>query len=313
MPLSESSFRPLARSLAIDLATGEVVSRLRHAGIEAIVLRGPAIARRLYAPGEARPYVDLDLLVDPAEEAAAGGELADLGFAVVASEADLVGFRPVHAHEWVRERDGVAVDLHTPISGVGVDGEVIFSSLLAGSEPALVGGVEVNLPAPPAVALEVALHAAHHGPRREKSLRDLNRALERLPESVGRDAAQLAEALDAVPAFVAGLSLGEGGVARTAALELATDVPLEVKLRASGAPPLALGIDWLASTPGTRAKATLLVRTLVPRPGALRSWRPLARRRPFGLALAYVSHPLWLAWHTVPSLLAVRRARKEAE
>ncbi len=313
MPLSESSFRPLARSLAIDLATGEVVSRLRDVGIEAIVLRGPAIARRLYPPDEVRPYVDLDLLVRPARVGAAAAELADLGFAVVASEADLAGFRPVHAHEWVRERDGVAVDLHNTISGVGVEGDLLFASLLAGSEPALVGGTEVNLPAPAAVALEVALHAAHHGPRREKSVRDLNRALERLPESIWREAARLAEELDAVPAFVAGLSLGEGGAARAAALDLATDVSLDVKLRASGAPPLALGIAWLARTHGVRAKAALLLHTLVPRPGALRSWRPLARRRPFGLALAYVSHPLWLAWHTVPSLLAVRRARKEAE
>ncbi len=193
MRLADSSFRSVARSLAIDLATADVVSALRSEGVEAIVLRGPAIARRIYESSELRPYIDLDLLVAPTHQDAAASVLRELGFAPVASETDLTGFRPVHAHEWLRPQDGVAVDLHATLSGVGIGGEALFASLLAEAETELLGGTLVNMPSHPAVALETALHAAHHGPRREKSLCDLEHALERLPEPVWRDAAAAGE------------------------------------------------------------------------------------------------------------------------
>jgi Uncharacterised nucleotidyltransferase len=103
-----------ARTLALDLATGEVIRAFDAAGLDCMVLKGPAMARRLYAdaPG-GRNYGDIDLLVAPGDFDAAGRVLASLGFSdrltgIRASEAARLQGRPWH-------RDGaayVAVDLH---------------------------------------------------------------------------------------------------------------------------------------------------------------------------------------------------------
>src|SRR3972149_2168438 len=85
MPVAESTLRSIAQSLAVDVATGEVVAALREAGIRSVVLRGPALARQVYAAGELRPYVDVDLLVAPGEEEAANAVLSQPGFALGAS------------------------------------------------------------------------------------------------------------------------------------------------------------------------------------------------------------------------------------
>ena len=310
MPVAESTLRSVAQSLAVDVATGEVVAALREAGIRSVVLRGPALARQVYAAGELRPYVDVDLLVAPGEEEAANAVLSRLGFALVASDAELAGHRPVHAHEWLR--DGVAVDLHRTLSGVGAAPAELWAAIAAESEVEVVGGIEVKVPSPAAVALQLGLHAAHHGPRRGKSLRDLDLALERLPVDTWAAAATLAGRLDAVPALASGLRLTPAGAELAERLGLPSRRPADVALRAVSPPPLALGLEWLLRTRGFRAKASLVGRTLAPSPGALRSWRPLARKRPLGIAAAYLSHPFWLARHAVPSLIALRRARKEA-
>jgi hypothetical protein len=310
MALAERTLRAAARSVSIDVVTAEVVGALTEAGVRSALLKGPAVARLLYEPGELRPYNDVDLLVAPEDEVKAGAVLTGLGFAIVVDDAEITGHRPLHAHEWLRARDRASVDLHRTLSGALAPRAEVFAALAEESETLDVAGVTVRVPAPPAVALVLALHLAHHG-RIEKTARDLARALERLPREVWEQAARLAARLEAGAAFAAGLELVPEGAALAGRLGLASTRPVDVILRASGAPPLALGFDWLSRTPGLGAKAALVARTAFPAPGALRSWRPRARRGKLGLLAAYASHPFWLARHAGPSLLAVRRARKE--
>jgi hypothetical protein len=308
MALAPKALRAAARMLAVDAATAEVVAAFRSRGSPSILLRGPAVARRLFDPDERRAYVDADLLVPPEEHGAAAETLTRLGFAPLAAAEDLARHRALHAHEWRRPADRVSVDLHLTISGARAPAEEVWHALAEGSEVEVVGGEEVAVPGPAGLALVVALHAAHNGPRGEKSLDDLARALDRLDAATWAEAAALARRLDAEAAFSAGLRLLPGGAEVAPAVRL----PVEVALRAGGAPPLALGLDWLARRPGVRAKAALAAHVLAPPPGALRTWRVLARRGRRGLAAAYVSHPFWLARHSVPSLLALRRARRAA-
>ena len=69
--------RVAARTLALDLATGEVVRGLADAGIDCMVLKGRPMKRRLYGdvPG-CRNYGDIDLLVAPRHFDACGLVLA---------------------------------------------------------------------------------------------------------------------------------------------------------------------------------------------------------------------------------------------
>jgi Uncharacterised nucleotidyltransferase len=307
--LAEPALRATAQTLAVDLATAEVFAALADAGIEAMLLRGPVVARRFYGDAP-RDYVDVDVLVPPAARARTRAVLQRLGYRPLASDDEVAGHRPLHAREWVRA-DGVSVDLHRTVSGARAPDERVWSELAARAERASIAGTVCAVPRAAASALVVALHAAHNGPRGAKPLADLERALAVADDVTWREAAALAERIDATAALAAGLQLVAGGAELVGRLELPEAQPIETRLRSAGAPPLALGIEWLAHTRGVRAKAALVASVVVPRPGALRTWRALARRGRWGLAFAYVSQPFWLARHAVPSLRALRRARRE--
>ncbi len=298
-----------ARTIAVDLATAAAVRGLRAAGVRCILLKGPALAALLYDERELRPYVDADLLVAPSDGERAAAVLRELGFEQLVADAELRGHRRLHAHEW-RRPGGPSVDLHRTLPGARAGPDAVFSELAGRTRAIAVAGEEVEALTPAGLALQAALHAAHHGPLAPKALDDLDRAVERIPLAAWLEAAALAGRIDATPALAAGLRLRPGGAALAERLTLPRAIPVDVALRAGGAPPLAAGLDWLLETPGVRAKAALVARTALPAPGALRLWRPLARRGAPGLAAAYVSHPFWLARHAIPSVLAVRRARK---
>jgi hypothetical protein len=301
-----------AQTLAVDTATAQIVATLRWREIPSVVLRGPAVARRLYDQGELRPYVDLDLLVPPGDWEKAGKALAELGYRPAVAKTDLPRHRRLHASEWARESDRTSVDLHRTISGVRAADEEVWSVFSESGETALVAGEQVVLTGPVALALIVALHAAQHGVEKEKPLDDLERALFCLDAATWSEAVALARRLDAIDTFSAGLRLIPAGVELADRLELPRVLPVDVTLRASAAPKLALGFEWLSRTPGLRAKMALIVLALAPPPGALRAWRPLARRGRLGLVGAYLSHPFWLARYAVPSLRSYLRARRTA-
>jgi hypothetical protein len=312
MAAPRSSLRAAVQTLAVDAATAQVVRELGRRSIECVVLRGPAVARALYDADELRPYLDLDLLVPPGAKGAAGEALAGLGFTPVFSEADLARHRPMHAYEWRREADHVSVDLHRTIDGVNAPDVEVWKVFAESERTEVVAGERVALAGRAATLLGVVLHAAHHGRRRQQPVDDLTRALERVDLESWAEVAALAHRLDAVAAFSAGLRLRPEGAELADRLGLPTSLPLEVALKASAAPPLALGMEWLARTPGLPAKIALIMHVLVPPPGALKAWRPLARHGRRGLAAAYLSHPFWLARFALPSFRALRRARRAA-
>ena len=81
MPEAESSERvaklvATASRLALDAATADVLRAFERVGARALLLKGASIARWLYAEGEPRTYVDCDVLVAPADVAAAEEVLA---------------------------------------------------------------------------------------------------------------------------------------------------------------------------------------------------------------------------------------------
>jgi hypothetical protein len=177
----------------------------------------------------------------------------------------------------------------------------------------MVGGLEVEVLGPAARAMHVALHAAQHGVGRSQGVEDLARALDGLPLALWRSAAELAERLDATAAFAAGLRMLPPGEELRDRLGLPEGTTVEVALRARTAPDLSLGLHRLAATPGLPHKIAFVVRKLVPPPGWMRAWLPLARRGRLGLAAAYAWRPFWLLWRAPAAVLALRKARRESE
>jgi len=297
-----------ARTIDVDLVTETVVEALAAAGVRTIVLKGPVLARLLYDHGELRAYNDVDLLIGEPDVERAGERLLALGFSPLVTEDALRGHRPVHAHEWTGPR-GVSVDLHRTLPGVTVSRAEAFGVLSEHTVELRLGDHHIVALAPEAALLLVVLHAAHHGANARRPLADLDRALERGTAESWSEAAALAGRLGATAALGEGLRLSPAGARLADRLGLDAASPVDVVLRASAAPPLAVGLDWWLrlSWPD---RIRLGLRTALPRPGALRLWRPLARRGPLGLAAAYASHPFWLVRHAIPSARAVGRARR---
>ena len=289
-----------ARRLTLEGTAARVVRAMTEEGVRCVLLKGPTLSD-LY--DGVRQYSDIDLLVEPETTGAAETALLGLGFVL----------RDDDPHSRVYWRQGVDVDLHSTLVGVQASSQRLWEVLGAETEIHVIGGERVEVLNRPARALHVVLHAAQHGLQEPKPREDLRRALERVPEDTWTDARRLAVALDAQAAFWTGLSMEPAGRELSARLELVKGPSrTETELRASTAPPTAVGLLRLAETPGLGAKLRLIWREAFPSSAYLRTWSPLARRGRVGLALAHVWRPIWILIRLGPALAAIMRARRAA-
>jgi len=291
----------IGATLRLDAVAAEVSAELGRSSIRALVIRGPAIKHTLYADGSYRAYDDVDFLVSLGDLERARGVLGRLGFSPAISSD--------RSQPWVRD-DGVTIDLHTTIVGIGASPGEVWSEFSRETTSLTLGEARVEIPGRPILALIVVLHAAQHGERAGKALADLERALEQLPLETWRETASAAALLQALPAFAAGLELVPGGAELTAELGLEEQRSEELALRVASPPPIALGLLRLSEAAGVRNKARILAAEVVPRPAFMRAMYPIARRGPLGLAAAYAWRPFWLLGHLAPAIRAVRRARR---
>jgi hypothetical protein len=305
MPADELSpaLRAAALSLRVDAVTAEVISKLRSAGVRAILLKGPSIATWLYADGTARPYRDTDLLVAPDALRATSRALRGLGF------REQPG---VSSYTWFRRSDRSIVDLHDTLFGVEANKNHAWVVLSEATETMRIGVLDVETLGRPARLLYVVLHAAQHESHRfEQPLKDLERALHRAEERPWKEAAGLASHLRAMPTFAAGLRLLPDGASLADRLGLLDERSLMLSLREEGGRSLVVTLERLATAPGMGARLRLLARRLAPPPDYMR-WRypRLAARGTAGLALAYLWRPVSTALRLPAAILAWRRARR---
>ena len=218
----------------VDAATAEVLAAFEAAGVDALLLKGPALTALLYAAGEHRSYNDTDLLVAPGQVDAAEKVLAALGYAnahSVTGVDDVGGV--VHAHPWIRtsSADESMVDLHRWLAGAERSPTAAWDALVARRTWIDVGGGRAAVLDRPGQAMHLAMHAAQHGPAYERQLGELALALERWPADVWDAAAELAGEIGATPAFAAGLRLLPRGAAEARRLGLASTAELDWKIR----------------------------------------------------------------------------------
>jgi hypothetical protein len=312
-PLPAAALITAGNALLADAATVEAITALHEAGITPIVLRGPVVAHHFYADRELRSYADADLLVEASRRATAEDVLRNLGYDHSAVLGQRAADRPPWSSTWIRNRDCATVDLHWTLVGARAGDVELWRVLRGAVEPIellnrSIDGLNVE-----ATALIVALHAAHHGSEFRRPLEDLQRALDGLQLQTWKRVCALAARIDASEAFAAGLRLLPDGEQLAEELALPAVYSVETLLRSESAPPMSLGFDWLARTPGNRRKLALVLGKLVPDKEFMRAWSPLAGRgTKGGLALAYAWRPLWLIWHSVPGFRAWLAAQKRS-
>ena len=296
----------VARGLGVDGLTAEVVRAFKRAGVDSILLKGPAIERLLYT-AEPRAYVDADLLVPPDAIEQAERLLAAAGF-----EEGPISRLPElglpHARPWIRREDNGTVDLHALIAGVGVGPRKLWDVLSPLTEPFSVANTECRVLVPHALLLVAALHAAQHGDH-PKPLDDLRRAVATASEDEWRKAAELADRLDAIVNFTSALRSLPEGAHLADRLGLPSAQLVDASRGADSPTRLALGFERLAAAGGWRERLVGVVREIAPSPEHMRWWSPLARRGRLGLGAAYAWRFIQLVRLTPAGLVAWRRAR----
>jgi Uncharacterised nucleotidyltransferase len=313
----------IARTLLLDAAAAEAIEALHAEGIRAVLLKGPVTAQWLYSDQAPRSYTDVDLLVPPHEFPRAVETLEEIGYRNYAEARDT--FEGAHAVPLRLEEPsgadgsqlpaGLSIDLHWSFDGIGTADEAFWNVIAGDAERMLVSGREVEVPSEPARALLLALHAGTFADSFRQPLADLDLALQRLPDDTWRAALRLAERLDAVPRFTAGLGTRPLGAKLIDRLDLKGAVDVRAGLHTAGAPPaVADGLVRLRATRGIAPRARLLARALTPPAAALRLAHPrLARLGTFGLTLAYLYRPLWLIAKLPAALRAYVQARRRVQ
>jgi GNAT superfamily N-acetyltransferase len=298
----------VASNLRIDAATAEVMRALDAAGVGALLLKGPALSA-WYADDPTRSYMDCDLWVQPGATDEAGAVMEDLGFKRYLDERELPEWWREHAYEWSRDTDGVIIDLHRNLQGLGVDSGTAWAILASSGETVVVAGCSIPTLSTAGKAMYVALHAAHHGEQIPKALIHLERALRVVDEDKWRDAASLAQKLNATNSFAAGLRLLPTGWALADRLGLGATASVNAALHASTPPPIALGFEHLASS-NWRVRASIVRHKFLPPAAFMRHWWPPAARNRGMLLVGYAYRPLWLLRNAPQGWRAWRDARR---
>ena len=295
--------RGLRRRDELDTEAVAALTGLGSAGVEAVLLKGPALERRLYSEGETRGYSDIDLLVPHRDLAVARDALSALGYVEaekVLGIDDVAGVQ--HSEIWARAGEARApllIDLHWRLDRCEAPDDLIWDALLASRGSIELGDQEAAVLGDDGLALHLALHAAQHGPDDAKAIGDLARGIERWPPEVWRAAARLAEAVQGVSAFAAGLRLLPEGARLARQLELPPTPELEWEIRYRDSRPRGtFHLEAMADARGLRERVNVLGRSLFPTERWIRREFDLTadagRAR---LLLAYSRHilraPLW--------------------
>jgi hypothetical protein len=163
-----------------DLAVAS--GALDAAGIDHLVVKGPAVAR-LYAVPSLRSYVDLDLVVAPDRLRDAVDALETTGHRLLDANWPMLSSAGVHELAFQTPTGG-ALDLHWSLgpSPIQIDHSPRFSALWGRSAELQlnVGGLQARALGDADAVVHLAVHAAASGGNRLVWLADLRAALEAL-------------------------------------------------------------------------------------------------------------------------------------
>lgn len=136
-----------------------LLAALADAGIEALVLKGHAIAHGVYGERPLRPYTDIDLLVRPAHITAAADILTSLGYTPDESEHDRHWYTANHHHIVPYVRAGtLPVEIHRALVSDACAVSIDADALWARAVPLDVGGYSGRMLADTHLLLHLCIH-----------------------------------------------------------------------------------------------------------------------------------------------------------
>jgi hypothetical protein len=184
-----------ARSSLAQLSALVSLCRLLDgAGIRFLILKGIPLSVLLYGDPARRSCGDIDLLVAPADFAAAARLLCEQGFAPVPGMPPVTGDpgRDGAIRDLILRRGAILVELHQRLTRTLHRLPLSFDELYTGRQGVMLGGRDMPIPGPAHLALYLFVHGASHGWERLAWLADLA-TLCRNEETAARLVRQLRE------------------------------------------------------------------------------------------------------------------------
>jgi hypothetical protein len=165
------------RALVGSVALRDVLAALRTAGIDALPLKGPALAEDLYADPALRPFSDLDILVRQRDAGAALSVLASFGYRLPPPlrKVDARTLAGVTNEVTVEHPERMAVDVHWQVAAAGYPFRFDPDLLWRSARPLPFHGEPVLAPGREALLLFLCVHAARHAWSRLMWLGDIAR------------------------------------------------------------------------------------------------------------------------------------------
>ena len=294
-----------AATAQVDAAAAEVLAAFDEARVDALLLKGRALGALLYGSDERLGYADVDVLVGPSSVDAAKQVLGRLGYSYSDADRGIDDIGGVaHAQPWTRTGVGPlntsTVDLHWRMPGSRSSPGLAWEELVGRRTYIEVGGRRAATLDRCGQALHLAIHAAEHGLAVDRVLDELALALERWPSEAWACAAELAERVDALQAFAAGLRLLPPGADLASELELPPTPELDWMIRHRVKRPVgALHLQALEELGGFRERLSVVRRSVVPpRSWIVAQYRWVRRPRGLRFVAAYALHiarlPVWV-------------------
>jgi hypothetical protein len=294
---------PSGATRTLDTVAAQVLAAFRQAGVDALLLKGRALAILLYRAGEQRDYSDVDLLVAPDDLDAAEATLRGLGYENGSSALgidDIGGV--VHADTWAMpgSNDQAVIELHRWLPGARATPGEAWEALAARRAWIEIEGRQAAVLDWAGQAMHLATHAAQHGPGFPKHVDELALALERWPADVWDSAALLAQEIDATEAFAVGLRLVPEGAEVAERLALRSTAELDWTIRHRHARPRGtFHLQAFADARSARERVRILRRSLLPSQAWIMHQHPWARAGGLRVIAAYGAHlaraPAWAA------------------
>lgn len=151
----------LQHELLIDELVG-MVAALNRAGIDALPFKGPQLAQSLYGDPLARPYNDIDLLVAPAEHAAAIRVLVEQGYKLFTVDD---GRRTANTlRKFTTPRLRSEIDLHRRLFQEELPFVLDFEQLWERRQPSTIAGATIPCLSNEDLFLVLSIHGGRHIP-----------------------------------------------------------------------------------------------------------------------------------------------------
>jgi hypothetical protein len=166
--LSESGARALALNMVVDLDLARVALALRDASIQVIALKGPGLARTIYAEPSYRPYDDIDLAVKGANPETVAAALEAGGF----DEIPAPGKSATHSRDFVATTTRTLLEIHNDLLEIGLPPRCEAERWRRAS--AIPGLAGMQMLAPEDQLVHLSFHAHKHGFNRLIWLKDID-------------------------------------------------------------------------------------------------------------------------------------------